>query len=146
MSPDQVTCAVCQTANDADAEFCKKCGDPLKYACPNCGAKNWTGAEDCASCGHDLDPISFMNERRVRGFKSTLEEQRKMAGSLKAEEEESSRKRLGEMWETEKRRQEFLARQKARQDREQTILFIGLIAIVVIVIVVVGVFFLFFAK
>lgn len=142
MSREQIACAICQTANGPDADFCKKCGEPLKYACPNCGAKNWTGAEDCASCDHDLDPIAFMTQRRVKGFKATLEEQRKMAGKLKEEEEASSQKRLGEMWETERRRQEFLAQQAAKQKKEQEMIFIGLIVLAVIFlgVVVIGAF------
>ncbi len=148
MPPEQVACAMCETANDVDADYCKKCGEPLKYACSNCGAKNWVGAEDCPTCGHDLDPIAFMTERRVKGFKSTLEEQRKMAGTLKADEEASSQRRLGKMWETEKQRQEFLAQQVAKQKKEQEIMFAAIILLAVLFVgaIVAGVIFLVFVR
>jgi len=50
-------CAQCSTANDADARFCKACGQPLPKPLPTCGECGTVGDPDarfCKQCGHTL--------------------------------------------------------------------------------------------
>ena len=129
---DRVACPKCEAINPADSSFCKECGEKLKQPCPTCATENWAGADYCAKCGHNLNALEEMAQRHATGFKGTLQHQRSSANQLKVEEEAASQKRLGVLWETEKRRQDYLARQQAERNRQQTMLLIGVISIVAI--------------
>lgn len=48
-------CPNCQTTNVAEAQFCMKCGAPLRLTCTNCAAVNQPGAQFCNHCGTRLD-------------------------------------------------------------------------------------------
>ncbi len=124
---NQVACPYCEAINSPEAGFCKACGEKLKRSCPACGATNWAGADYCLTCGRNLDALEAMTNRHRQGFKGTLQQQREIAGALKAEEEADSQKRLATMWAAEARRQEEIARQQAEQKRQQTlIIFLAL--------------------
>lgn len=50
-------CDNCNTINESDARFCKKCGSTLSYKiqkCKKCGVVNDTEAVYCKSCGANL--------------------------------------------------------------------------------------------
>lgn len=49
-----VVCPNCGYANDADGNFCSKCGKPLTSACPHCGADVTADAVFCSKCGEKL--------------------------------------------------------------------------------------------
>lgn len=49
-----VVCPNCGYANDADGNFCSKCGKPLTSACPRCGADVTADAVFCSKCGEKL--------------------------------------------------------------------------------------------
>jgi len=145
---DRIACPNCESINSLEAGFCAKCGEKLKRSCPVCSVENWAGAEYCVSCGRDLDLLTYMTERQIRGFQATLEEQRQIAQTLKEEEEASSQKRLGQMWASERRRQEFLAQQTAQQKREQSAMLvtISIIAVLFIGAIVITMIFLLLAR
>ena len=117
---DSVACAHCETVNKPDAEYCSACGERLKRTCTACGTENWSGAEHCTRCGRDLDALEHIAERHAKSFRETLEDRRNSASTVKAEEEEASQRRLGEMWQVEQRRQDDLAQQLKRGKSEQT--------------------------
>jgi hypothetical protein len=119
---NRVACPQCEAIHAKEASFCGECGAKLRRACPACGADNWAGADHCAACGRNLDAIAALAERHAQGFKGTLQRQRDLADLIKAEEEESSQRRLGEMWQVEKRRQDLLTQQQAEQRRQQNAL------------------------
>ncbi len=54
--PSAIQCPECDTFNDADAEFCKSCREPLTEAmvCSNCGELNDADARFCDECGNPL--------------------------------------------------------------------------------------------
>ena len=52
-------CANCNTLNDADARFCKNCGQPLDQICLNCGTHNDSEANFCKSCGTRLGDLAY---------------------------------------------------------------------------------------
>lgn len=59
-----VVCPFCGEAIDADAQFCDKCGKPLRKFCPDCGEANSLDACFCKKCGKPLsggaqDPSQF---------------------------------------------------------------------------------------
>ena len=47
-------CASCNTANEADAQFCEQCGQPFEIRCPGCGTAAKPGARFCRKCEHNL--------------------------------------------------------------------------------------------
>jgi ribosomal protein L40E len=48
-------CGKCQTSNDLDAAFCKKCGIRLEpRTCITCGSVNDSDAQFCKKCGATL--------------------------------------------------------------------------------------------
>lgn len=53
---ESVRCRRCSTENDADARFCKSCGEPLARPkpCESCGELNDPDAAYCDSCGTKL--------------------------------------------------------------------------------------------
>ncbi len=135
---DRVACPHCEAINSSTASFCEACGAKLQRTCPACGAENWAGADHCAACGRNLDVIGALAERQVEGFKGTLQRQRDLANLIKAEEEEASQRRLGELWQVEKQRQELLARQQAENRRQQTVLLASVLAIAALLALAAG--------
>jgi Flp pilus assembly protein TadB len=81
-----------------------------------------------------------MAQRHVQGFKGALQQQREIANLIKAEEETASQKRMANLWEIEKRRQDE-ERQKGRQQaQQQVILVIAFIIGVLFVLLMLGAF------
>jgi ribosomal protein L40E len=51
----RVACGRCETSNEPDAEFCKKCRARLsRIACPSCATSNEPDATFCKKCGASL--------------------------------------------------------------------------------------------
>lgn len=122
----RVFCANCQHVNPEDAEHCEKCGDPLARSCPACDEKNWIGAEYCAHCGRPLDILEYLYQSHRLSTAERLNLARQAARAIKAEENAAAERRSADLWEIERRRQQALAVDAARQgarDR-QTILMI----------------------
>lgn len=53
-SATAASCPSCDTANDHDAAFCKKCGAKLASTCSACDARNDLDAAFCKKCGTEL--------------------------------------------------------------------------------------------
>jgi uncharacterized Zn finger protein (UPF0148 family) len=140
---NSVACPHCETINPPDSGFCKACGEKLKSNCPACGVPNWSGAEYCARCGRNLSAVTALAERHSQGFKGVLKQQRETANALKSGDEESSKKRLGVMWDKEAERQAHLASQRAEQERQQHRLLTVAISLAVVFLVI-AVLFIFF--
>jgi hypothetical protein len=52
---ERVACGRCETSNEPDAEFCKKCRARLsRIACPSCATSNEPDATFCKKCGASL--------------------------------------------------------------------------------------------
>ncbi len=51
----QRICQHCQTVNDSDSSFCRKCGKSLVVVCPECGAKLDLQDTFCSKCGNRLE-------------------------------------------------------------------------------------------
>ncbi|HIG49116.1 MAG TPA: zinc ribbon domain-containing protein, partial [candidate division Zixibacteria bacterium] len=52
---EQISCDVCGTDNEADANFCIDCGASLQQTfCEACGEDNMPHAKFCAHCGEKL--------------------------------------------------------------------------------------------
>ncbi len=47
-------CPKCQFENDADAQFCNRCGTELELICSECGRTNKQDSLFCKGCGYDL--------------------------------------------------------------------------------------------
>jgi hypothetical protein len=59
----RVPCSKCATANEPDAEFCKKCGGRLaRIPCPACPTSNEPDATFCKKCGTALSAVGRERE------------------------------------------------------------------------------------
>ncbi len=47
-------CPNCSFENEADAQYCQNCGQPLDRICPNCKTPNIAAAKFCKNCGFNL--------------------------------------------------------------------------------------------
>jgi len=125
----EIICPRCEAINRESDLFCKQCGEKIKRTCAACAAENWAGAEHCSACGRDLDVISNMANRTREGFAEHLEQQRKMAPTIKANQEAESQKRLATMWEKERERTDELQTQLERKRVENkaimTVLYVS---------------------
>lgn len=56
-SNGKIVCKKCNTENEKDARFCKKCGNELviNKICPKCGNKLEEDSTFCSSCGERID-------------------------------------------------------------------------------------------
>jgi hypothetical protein len=137
---DPIACPKCEAINSKTASYCSTCGEALKQKCQNCGAENWAGAYTCVSCKQSLNSVEAIAQRHSQGYRGTLEEQRRGANALKAQEAVASRKRMAGLMDTENKRQAQLAQQMAEQKAQQTRLLLAA-AIVLVIFVVAAVFF-----
>jgi len=127
-------CPKCESTNPADASFCKACGEPLKQRCPNCGTESWVGADTCARCGQNLNKLDGLTARHAQGYRGPLEEQRRMAATLKARERVEGSRRTASLWEADRKQQEELAQLQAQQQAQQTRILIIIVVLAVIFI------------
>ncbi len=56
-SNGKIVCKKCNTENEKDAHFCKKCGSELVISktCPKCGSKLEDDSTFCSNCGERID-------------------------------------------------------------------------------------------
>ena len=111
----ETLCINCQNANREDAEFCEKCGDPLRRRCPACGEKNWVGAETCGNCGQPLDILEYLYQRHSHNTAEILNQARQEARVIKEQEAQAAARRSEGLWREERIRQEAVAAAAARQ-------------------------------
>jgi hypothetical protein len=145
VSPE--TCPKCASQDWIIAESgvltCKNCGEELSgvvQLCPRCAKENDPGVDQCTSCGETLSIIDRVLSRHVSpGKPRWLEEAREQAGAIKELEEASSKVRLEEMIETDRKREEAVRIEKARQDelerRTLSVTMIGTAVILVIIVI-----------
>jgi ribosomal protein L40E len=62
----RLACARCETSNEPDAEFCKKCGARLaRISCPSCSTSNEPDATFCKKCGTSLSGESLAEAKNA---------------------------------------------------------------------------------
>lgn len=137
-SDDPIACPHCEAINTKTAHFCNDCGEALRQRCEACGTENWAGAYRCVACNGSLNRVEAMAQRHAQGFRGTLEEQRRMAGALKAKEKVAGDKRLASLWEQEHKRQDLLAQQQAQQKAQQSRLLV-VVGVVLVIAVLIGI-------
>lgn len=145
MSPE--TCPQCASQDwivDENGVFsCKNCGVELTdvvQVCPRCAEENDPGADQCMSCGESLSVVDrVLSRHAVSRNPRWLEEARQQASAIKKIEEASSKERLEEMIEADRRREEAILVEKARQDelerRTLSVTMIGTAVILVIIVI-----------
>ncbi|GEM_PF-2047114 len=118
-------CPYCETLNDQDASFCRKCGVALTRHCPYCDTVNWIDDEHCVQCGAALDILEWIIRRDNLGVAGRLNEQMDAAGQIKAVETAASQARMERMLEEEREMREALRlrliEQKAQEKKVLTI-------------------------
>ncbi len=68
-------CKICNTENNNENKYCKKCGSELKPGqsditfCPSCGCENTKAASLCENCGSKLQRISSYPQGKLSGRK-----------------------------------------------------------------------------
>lgn len=145
MSPE--TCPQCASQDWIVAEngilTCKNCGVELTdswQVCPRCAMQNEPGAEQCASCGENLSVVDrVLSRHAISRNPRWLDDAREQAAAIKQIEEASSKDRLENMIETDRRREEAILIAKARQDelerRTLSVTMIGTAVILVIIVI-----------
>lgn len=138
-------CPYCETLNDQDASFCRKCGVALTRHCPHCDTVNWIDDEHCVQCGAALDILEWIIRRDNLGVAGRLNEQMDAAGQIKAVETAASQARMERMLAEEREMREALRlrliEQRAQEKKTLTIVLSiagVLVLIIVIVALVVG--------
>jgi ribosomal protein L40E len=59
-------CSKCETANETDADFCKKCGTLLRQKCVSCNTQNEPDAAFCKKCGTAITTSSTKSPDATR--------------------------------------------------------------------------------
>jgi len=54
-SAKEERCPRCRSWNSSEADYCSKCGLPLRLRCAACGQTSTVGSQFCSSCGRALD-------------------------------------------------------------------------------------------
>lgn len=143
-TPEHV-CPYCETHNDQEADFCRKCGVALTRRCSYCDTINWIDEEHCVQCGADLDILEWIVRRDNLGVAGRLNEQMDEAGQIKAVETAASQARMERMLAEEREMHEALRRrlieQRAQEKKTLTIVLSiagALLFIILIVALITG--------
>ena len=115
-----VICPQCWCVNTTGTNICDNCHAALFRACPNCQTKNWRGATECVQCGEPLDTLDGMVDRLRTDTPDRLRRQQQDAVALKAAEEEAANRRLEQLRDVDRRREQALAEAMARQAINQS--------------------------
>jgi hypothetical protein len=130
-------CPNCQTYHRKETGFCGRCGKAMSRVCGRCQTNNWAGNEYCQNCGEAMDIIDLVTRRHKDAVREQQDRRRLEIARMKQQEEEASRKRMGELMEMERLRMEELKRrlvkERARQQRMLTLTF-GLVALFLVII------------
>jgi predicted ATP-dependent serine protease len=108
--------------------------------CSLCGHENDPAVDRCSNCDEVLDVVNnVLSRHAITKNPRWLQEARESAGTIKAAEEASSQHRLEEMKEADRKRQEAILLEKARQDelerRTLSVTMIGTAVILVIIVI-----------
>jgi predicted amidophosphoribosyltransferase len=141
------TCPQCASQDwivkEGGVQSCKRCGFEITGAvqvCSLCGNENNATVDRCSNCGEILDVVDHLiKERTSPKNPRWLQEARESAGAIKALEEASSQLRLEKMIEVDRKRQQEILLEKARQDelekRTLSVTMIGTAVILVIIVI-----------
>jgi len=121
--PERV-CPRCETVNEADARECVSCGEKLREPCVRCGTLNWAQAQYCQRCGAALGVLEHIAARRSKTEAERLRGIQSEAPRLKEETERSSQERLARLWATENERLSQVAKNQARQQSQERLIWI----------------------
>lgn len=132
---ETVLCPACGTENPGEALKCMKCGLNLGRVCPACNHTNPPGTEICLNCATPLDALAAVQMRTGQGkrISDQMREQSLVAqkGMDVAYMEEKRRQIDAE----EQARQQQIADQRAKSNREQRVLMMAMIAVIGLLIV-----------
>ncbi len=141
------TCPQCASQDwivkEGGVHSCKRCGLEISgevQLCSLCGHENDPTQDRCSNCGEVLDVVdSVLSRHGPTKSPRWLEEARESAGTIKAMEEASSQHRLEEMHAADRKRQQEILLEKARQDelekRTLSVTMIGTAVILVIIVI-----------
>src|SRR5512136_645578 len=121
--PERV-CPRCQTVNESDARQCISCGQTLRQPCARCGTLNWSQATYCQRCGASLDVLEHIASRRAETTAERIVRLQSSMTAVKEEAESASQARLAEMWGRDNARLEAMAKAKAKQQRQERLLWV----------------------
>lgn len=139
-------CPYCETLNDQDAGFCRKCGVTLTRRCPHCDTVNWIDDEQCVQCGAALDILELIIRRDNLGVAGRLNEQMDEAGQIKAAETAASQARMERMLAEEREMREALRQrlieQRAQEKKTLTIVLsvTGVVLLIILIVALVTAF------
>lgn len=145
MNPE--TCPQCTSQDwivkEGGVQSCKSCGLEISgdmQVCSFCGHENEPTLDRCSDCGEVLDVVdNVLSRHAITRSPRWLQEARESAGTIKAIEEASSQHRLEEMKEADRKRQQEILMEKARQDelerRTLSVTMIGTAVILVIIVI-----------
>jgi len=132
-------CPYCETPNDQDASFCRKCGVTLTQRCPHCNTVNWIDDEHCVQCGATLGVLEWIIRRDNLGVAGRLNEQMDEAGQIKANETAASQARMERMLAEEREMREALRlrliEQRAQEKKALTIV-LSVAGVVLLIILI----------
>jgi len=136
--PERV-CPGCQTVNESDARQCTSCGQTLRQPCARCGTLNWSQATYCQRCGASLDVLEHISSRRAETTADRIVRLQAGMTTVKEEAERASQARLAEMWGRDNARLEAMAQAKAKQQRQERLLWaIATLAILAVLFTIVA--------
>ncbi len=139
-------CPYCETLNEQDAGFCRKCGVALTRRCPHCDTVNWIDDEQCIQCGAALDILELIIRRDNLGVAGRLNEQMDEAGQIKATESAASQARMERMLAEEHEMREALRlrliEQRAQEKKALTIVVsvAGVVLLIILIMALVTAF------
>jgi predicted amidophosphoribosyltransferase len=137
MSEDILICPACEAENEAQRRTCVNCGESLLVVCPRCNAVNAITAEQCFACGQRFDVLGQIIARHEVRFADRFTRQAAAAIETKSGQKAQDQARSRQLWEQERRRQEYLQAQKLRQKQQERYLIIGAAVAAVVVLAVV---------
>ena len=137
MSEDILRCPACETENDAQRRTCVNCGQSLIVVCPRCNTVNAITAEQCFACGQRFDTLGQIIARHEVRFADRFTRQAGAAIDIKSEQKAQDQVRSRQLWDQERRRQEYLQVQKLRQKQQERYLIIGAAVVAVVVLAVI---------
>jgi hypothetical protein len=110
------------------------CGESLIVVCPRCNTVNVITAEQCFACGQWFDALGHIIARHEVRREDRFSRQAASAVETKSAQQAYDQARSRQLWDTERRRQEYLQSQKVRQKQQERYLIIGVTIAVVAVL------------
>jgi hypothetical protein len=132
-----VICPQCWCVNITGTDICGNCQVALFRACPNCQTKNWRGAAECVRCGQSFDSMEGMVDRLRLDTSGRLNRQQQDAAAIKAAEEEAANRRLEQLRDVDRRREQAQAEAMARRAANESRLLMGLLIVGGLVVVLI---------